>query len=156
MRCRLIVLIAGLSSCSGRGPEEPSGSVPGSGGAMTSGVIGETDCSDLPRQQVLSCEIPTRCCAVATDDNYCADDCSGASLIMECDGSEDCGGGLCCWDGQDAGAHSICVAGNECQRGSRLCRTSSECSSDAPCCGWQEVNGVIMSGCISPGILACR
>jgi hypothetical protein len=117
---------------------------------------GEIACPDRASGAMLRCSSPDVCCGMAQGENRCgAPSACGSSLILECDGPEDCDGLPCCWGGGDAAAHSTCATGPACETGAPLCRSTSECPSDIRCCARVRVNDIDIAGCITPAGGTC-
>lgn len=94
------------------------------GHSFASGAAHSVTC---PGTATCFCGAPSVCCLAKIDSNQgqCVDDphtCAGVTVT--CDGPEDCGGGVCCF----AGNESSCTAATACN-GVWLCRSDSDCNS---------------------------
>jgi hypothetical protein len=98
---------------------------PGSDAATTPG--GSVNCG------------PGMSCAIA-DGEHCCDSsplqCATAacnnSNQFDCDGPEDCAGGLCCFPIRNAFSRAACAS--SCENGSVLCHSTKDCPANMVCC----------------------
>jgi hypothetical protein len=84
---------------------------------------------------VETCECPSSdvCCLTKLDSQSgsCTSLAACRSLALQCDGPEDCDGGVCCLEDRTGGGAS-CKSAGTCDTGKWLCRSDADCANAPP------------------------